>query len=131
MLGTYLHSFADDQLLQAVLVLIAVDLLLGVLAAVKQGSFRLSYISDFGKNDLLGKVFPWFILYAAGKAAPSTDVLGIDLGDVADAVGVAVAAALVGSLLSSVNDLFPNITIPKAIAGGEQPHTESGGTPPV
>jgi hypothetical protein len=125
MIGTYLHSFADDQLLQAVLVLIVVDLLLGVLAAFKLGTFRVSYLSDFAKTDLLGKVFPWFILYAAGKAAPNTEIIGVDLGDVADAVGVFVAAALVGSLVSSVGDLFPGVTLPKALAG-EKPHTESG-----
>lgn len=125
MIGTYLHSFADDQLLQAVLVLIVVDLLLGVLAAVKLKTFRLSYIGDFARTDLLGKVLPWFILYAAGKAAPSTEVIGINLSDVADAVGVFVAAALVGSLVSSVGDLFPGVTLPKALSG-ENPHSESG-----
>jgi hypothetical protein len=126
MLGTYLHSFANDQLLQAVLVLIVVDLLLGVAAALRLGTFRLSYLSDFARTDLLGKVFPWFVLYSAGKAAPSTDVLGVNLSDLADAAGVVVAAALVGSLVSSVNDFFPGVTIPKIIGGGENPHSESG-----
>jgi hypothetical protein len=119
-LGTYLHSFADDSLLQAVLVLIVVDLLLGSAAAFRVGSFRLAYLADFAKTDLLGKVFPWFVLYAAGKAAPSTDVVGVSLSDLADAAGVVVAAALVGSLLSSVNDFFPGITIPRQLGGGEK-----------
>jgi hypothetical protein len=118
--GAYLTAFGSDTKVQAVLVLIVLDLLLGVAAAFRLGTFRLSYIADFMRNDVLGKVFPWFLLYAAGLAGPSTDVLGLSLSDIADGVFVAVAAALVGSLLGSVNDFFPNLTVPKALGGREK-----------
>ena len=101
------HSFASDDLLQAVLVLIALDLVLGVIAAVvsKTQRFKFNKLASFAADDVLGKVFPWFIIYSAAKFAPSVDVLGISLNDIQKGVWVVVAAALIASLVESLAQL--------------------------
>jgi hypothetical protein len=115
-------AFAHDALLQAVLVIIALDILLGVAASVKKGAFRLSWLAGFAKDDLLGKVFPWFLIYAVSKYAPSVAVLGIDLSAIEKLVWAAVVAALAGSMLSSLKDLglpIPDIGALPNLLGGE------------
>lgn len=123
-----LHAFATDPLLRAVLALIALDLVLGVAAAVKAGAFRLAYLAQFAKDDLLGKVFPWFVIYAAARLGPSVSLLGVDLDAVQKAVFALVVAALAGSLASSLASLgFPAVTgFSKAIAGADDSHVKPG-----
>jgi hypothetical protein len=118
------QEFAHDKQLHAVLVLIALDLILGVVAAVKLGTFALSKISGFLKDDVLGKVVPWFVIFSAAKFAPSVDVLGIDLNQVQTVLWALVTAALVASLLASLNDL--GVSMPKEIGTGE-----NQGAPPT
>src|SRR5436190_1225504 len=97
-IGPYLSAFAHDDKVTVVLILVAVDFILGVIAAVQAGTFRFSYVADFLHRDILGKVFPWFVLYAADKASHSATVVGpIDFGTVSAAAFVAVTAALAGS----------------------------------
>lgn len=115
-----LHSFAGDTQVKAVVILIAADLVLGVLAAVKTNTFRLTYLSNFLRNDVIGKVLPWFALFAFGKTSGAA-VLGVDFGTIADAAFIGVAAALAGSLASSLADL--GVALPAAIAGHAPPVT--------
>lgn len=123
--STALHQFAQDDLLKAVILLIILDLALGVAAAVKQGTFQLAYVGQFAKDDVLAKVFPWFILYAAAKLGPSVSLLGVDLDNIQKGVFVVVTAALVGSLLSSLADLgFSGF--PRALVGGDDSHVKPG-----
>lgn len=105
--GALLDSFAHDDLLKAVLVLIVLDILIGVVAAVidKEQRFRFDRLGDFLLNDVLGKVFPWFILYAAAKVAPSVDVLGVDLDAIQKAAWGIVVVVLVASLVQSLGQL--------------------------
>lgn len=102
-----LHSFAADDLLKAVLVLIVLDFALGVVAAIvnKEQRFKFNRLANFAMDDVVGKVFPWFIVYSTAKFAPSVDVLGVNLNDVQKAVWVVVAASLVASLLESLSQL--------------------------
>lgn len=127
-LSQILNSFAHDNAFQAVLVLIALDVLLGTAAALKTGTFKLSWFAAFGRDDLLGKVFPWFIVYSASKYAPNVAVLGIDLTAIEKVVFVAAAAALGGSLLSSLKDLglpLPEIKkLPSLLKGEREPPPE-------
>ena len=116
-------DFAHDGYFQAVLVLIAVDLILGIAASLKTKQFKFSWIAMFAQDDLLGKVFPWFIIYAAAKYAPNVAVLGIDLDAIEKVVFAAVAVALGGSLLSSLKDLGLPVPRPSALPnllGGER-----------
>lgn len=121
-------QFAHDGYLQAVLVMIAVDLVLGIAAALKDRQFKLSWVAAFAQDDLLGKVFPWFIIYAASKYAPNVAVLGIDMTAIEKVVFAAVAVALAGSMLSSLKDLglpLPEPSaLPKLLAGERQPPPE-------
>lgn len=105
--GTLLHSFAVDDLLKAVALLILADVLLGVTAAIvsKTQRFDFQRVTDFLIDDVIGKVFPWFIVYSIAKVAPNTDVLGIDFNDVQHGVFALVVLALVASMMTSLMDL--------------------------
>lgn len=113
------QEFASDKQLHAVVVLIALDLVLGVIAAVRTGSFAFSKLAAFLKDDVLGKVLPWFAVFATAKFAPSVDILGVDLNQIQTVLWAAVAAALAFSLAASLNDLGLGKDLPKAITTGE------------
>jgi hypothetical protein len=118
-LPAILHSFVTDQQVTLVAILIAADLIFGVSASLKLRTFNLSYIATFAKDDVLGKVVPWFGLFAFSKVAPGNLVAGIDFGNLATATFALVTAALVGSLVSSLADL--GVPVP-AIAAGHVGH---------
>lgn len=122
-MGTIVRSFVDDVTFKAVLVLVVLDLVLGIFAAVKLNNFAFSKVTGFLKDDVLSKVLPWFTIYAAWKYAPSVDVLGIGLKQVQEVVFAGVVVALVASLTSSLADL--GIGMPKVLATGEN----EGSTP--
>ena len=107
-----LNQFINDNQTQAILALIVLDLILGVIAAfVNKGqSFALSYLANFMRNDVLSKVVPFFILSAGAIVSGGTDIVipGFDMDVVVHGAFIAIAAALVGSLISSLTDLgFP------------------------
>jgi Bacteriophage holin family len=122
-LSQVVHAFVSDTTFKAVAVLVLLDLVLGIVAAVKLGQFAFSKVSAFLKDDLLGKVLPWFSIYAAWKWAPSVDVLGVGLKEIQEVVFAGVVVALVASLTSSLADL--GLTLPKTLATGEN----EGATP--
>ena len=126
---SFFHSFFEDARVQTLLVLIALDIGLGVIAALKIGNFRLSFIGDFARNDLLGKVAPFALIYAGYLYAKNVDIVipGVDLEVIMDGVWALVLAALVGSLLSSLKDLGLS-QLPEAIAG---PDPETPVVPPA
>ncbi len=117
-MASFFHSFFNDQRVQVVLLLVTLDLLLGVIAALKKGDFRLSFVADFARNDILGKVAPFAVLYAGYKYAGSADIVipGFDLEVAMNAAWVVVLAALVGSLLGSIKELGLS-QLPEAVAG--------------
>jgi hypothetical protein len=112
-----LDAFFNDVRVQVALLLVALDFALGVLAALKGGSFRLSYVGDFLRADVLGKVLPFFVLYGGYKYAAGADIVipGFDLEVVMNAAWVVVLGALGGSLLSSLRDL--GLSAPDVVAG--------------
>lgn len=109
-----IRKFANDREVQTVAVLIVLDFVFGVSAAFKTKTFRLSFLSDFMRNDVLGKVVPYFAVMAAVTIGGNVDVGGVNIQDV---VGVAVIAALSASILSSLNDLGFWKSAPPEIAG--------------
>lgn len=116
-----LASFARDAQLQAALVLIAADVILGVLAAVKDKTFRLVRIADTLRDDVLGKVLPWLAVFALSKVS-SADVLGVDFGAAATIAWGGVVLALGASIAGSLKDL--GVNLPEPIAGkGTTPHS--------
>jgi len=106
-LGQLLHAFFADDKLKIALIVIFVDFVLGCLAAVKQGNFRLAYVSDFLRNDVGFKLVPWFVLYAGAQVAGQQNLLipGIDMGVVAGAAYATIIAAWTASILGSLNEL--------------------------
>lgn len=125
MSASFWSAFFNDTRTQVMLLLVALDLLIGVLAAIfasgRAGKFGLSFLADFGRNDLIGKVLPFIIMYAGYKYASGADIVipGFDMEVVMDAMWVIVLAALVGSLLSSLKQLnIPIVNeLPPTLAG--------------
>jgi len=119
-MASFFHAFFEDVRVQTLLVLIALDLALGVIASVKLGNFRLSFVGDFARNDLLGKVAPFAVIYAGYIYARNVDLVipGVDMEVVMNGVWAIVLAALVGSLLGSLKDLGLQ-QLPAPIAGDD------------
>lgn len=116
-----LHTFLTDKKVEAAFLVVLLDLVLGITAAVSTGTFKLSYVADFLKNDVAFKLVPYFGLYAAAIIAGGTDIVipGLDLGVLAGGAYVLVMGAWVASILSSLTELGIGKGISKAIAGGE------------
>lgn len=103
--GQLIAQFFHDDKLKIALLLIAVDFVLGVIAAVKLGNFRLSYVADFGRNDILFKLIPWFVLYSAALVAGNASLGPFDVGDAAGSVYVVMLAAWGASIAGSLAEL--------------------------
>lgn len=133
-MGSLLHSFFEDSRTQVLLLLVALDLVLGVIASVVKGNFRLSFVADFGRNDLLGKALPFLVIYGGYKYAANADFVipGLDMEVVMNGVWVIVLAALTGSLLGSLKDLGLLAGLADAVAGPD-PSTPAvpSSTPPT
>jgi hypothetical protein len=105
--GYLVHQFFADDKLKIALVVVFLDFVAGVLAAFKLGTFRLSYVYDFARNDLLFKLVPWFFLYTGAFYAGHQNIVipGIDMGVVAGTAYAAMIAAWIGSILASLAQL--------------------------
>lgn len=128
-----IHSFVTSTQFETVAALIILDVIFGVAAAVKDKgqSFALTYLANFARNDVLGKVFPWFVLFAGSKVAGGTNIVipGVDLSNLSTATFALVTAAMVGSLITSLSDF--GISVPSALgrARGSGNPTGAGSTP--
>jgi hypothetical protein len=117
----WIHSFVADTKVHIALLLVVVDFVLGISAALKLGTFRLSYIAAFAKTDLLEKLVPYFVIYAAALATNDSIVVGgFTFSTLADAVYALIVAAWVGSILNSLHELG-FVALPAALAGSEHP----------
>lgn len=123
MLRAWLVEFAHDDKLVAALIAVALDFFLGVFAAIKMGTFRLSYVADFARNDLIFKLFPWMVFYILALVAGGVDIVipGLDLGFIAGTIYAGIMVAWVASILDSLKELgFPGAkSLPMAIASKE------------
>jgi len=120
-LQALIQNFVHDDQFKTVAALIALDLVLGVAAAVKLGQFRLTYLANFARNDVLGKVAPFLVLHSFALVAGSTSVVipGLDVSKISDATFALVTAAMVGSVLSSLADF--GLPVPPALGRGTAP----------
>jgi hypothetical protein len=130
-MAQFWHAFFEDTRTQIVLLLVVLDLLLGIGVSLKNKDFRLSYVVDFARNDLLGKLLPFAVIYAGYKYAASADIIipGVDLEVIMNAMWVLVLAALVGSLLASLKH-FGFTMLPDFVAGPD-PATPQTEPPPT
>jgi hypothetical protein len=102
-----LRTFWNDGKVEILVILIALDFFLGVLAALRAGTFRLSYVADFLRKDVLFKMGSYLVLYAGAYFAGQADIVidGLDIGVLAGAAYAVVLAAMVGSILNSLKEL--------------------------
>jgi len=106
-----LQKLLHDQQLVGIFVLVGADLVLGVLAALYLGlknkveGFKFGRLVDFLQDDVLGKVLPWAGIYVFSQMYTGLAVLGVDLESIATGIWVAMLAALVASLTTTLGDL--------------------------
>ncbi len=117
-----IELFTDDATVRVVAILVALDFLLGVTAALADGSFRFGWLPDFLRRDILGKVVPYFAVWAAVRLGGDVELGGI--GVIEEGVGATVVAAMSASILNSLRDLRVLRGAPDVVAG-------SDGAPPA
>jgi hypothetical protein len=131
MIRQWLVEFADDTKVHILLLLLVADFALGVGASLKPPvTFRLSYVADLLKRDLLGKVIPYFAVYVLALVQGNEDLVipGLDFGLIAGAAYALAVGAMAGSILNSAAKL--GLSLPTVVAGDEQPET-TGDAPAV
>ena len=99
-----LSQFMGDPSVRAILALIALDFVLGVSSSVALGDFRLAKVGAFLHDDVLGKVVPYFALWA-GVHVGGLDVAIGHFDVIEEAAGATVIAMLTASLWSSLAEL--------------------------
>lgn len=116
-IGLWFNTFVHDDKVLVVLLLVAIDFVLGVLAALKTHTFKMHYVAQFAQDDILAKVVPYFVVYAGALTAGHTNIIipGLDLGIVAGAVYVAVVAAMVASIYGSLRQLGLPAIVPSSL----------------
>lgn len=103
----FIQAFWNDGKVSVLVILIALDFLLGVVAAVRQHAFRLAYVADFLRKDVVFKIGGYLVLYAAAYFAGQADIVidGLDMGVIAGAAYAVIVAAMVGSILNSLKEI--------------------------
>lgn len=128
-----LTAFFEDTRVQILLLVVVLRFALGVIAAVvdKKQGFRLSFLADILRGDVLGKVLPFLVLYAGYKYAGSVDLVipGFDFEIVMNGAWGIVLLALTGAILASLKDLGLLSAVPDTVAGPD-PTTPSPPAPP-
>lgn len=114
-----IDAFANDPTVKAVGVLIFLDVVLGVSAAVYARTFRFGWLSDFLRRDVLGKVVPYFAVWAATRVGGDIEIAGY--GAIEELVGVFVLASLGASVLNSLRELGIASRMSDVIAGSDKP----------
>ena len=114
-----ISAFTADETVQLVAALIVVDFVLGVSAGVKANTFRMGWLADFLRNDVLGKVVPYFAVWGAVRIGGDFELAGF--GAIEEVTGAAVVLALGASVLNSLRDLGIATQAPDAIAGSDTP----------
>lgn len=112
-----IDAFANDPTVKAVGVLIFLDVVLGVSAALYTRTFRFGWLSDFLRRDVLGKVVPYFAVWAAVRVGGDLEIAGY--GAIEEGVGLFVVAALGSSVLNSLRDLGIGSRMSDVIAGSD------------
>ena len=119
-LAQLLDLFAGDPGVRAASILVALDFVLGVAAALHAGTFRFGWLADFLRRDVLAKLVPYFGVWAAVRIAGDVELAGI--GVIEETVLATVLLALSGSILNSLRDLgVLKASTSNAVAGSDDP----------
>ena len=119
-MNALIEAFANDPGVRLAAVLVALDFVLGVAAAVKAHMFRIGWLADFLRADVLGKLLPYFAVWAAVRLGGDVELGGI--GAIEETINGALVLAVGASILNSLRDLgaLPAST-PDAVAGPDEP----------
>lgn len=98
-----IHDFASDGKVLALVALVALDLVLGVSAALAKGTFSWGRLADTLRDDVLGKLVPYFALWAAVHLAGDVEVG--DFGLLEEGAFALAAATLAASVVGSLKEL--------------------------
>ena len=98
-----LNQFTEDPTVIGLAILVALDVLLGVIVALKNHTFKFVIVSDFLRADVLGKLVPYYAIWAAVHVGG--DVMLGDFGIIEESAGALALAAIGASVLNSVRDL--------------------------
>lgn len=113
------HQFVADTKVHILLLVIAVDLAVGVLAAIKAKTFKLDYIGQFLKDDVAFKVIPYFFFYFGSLIAGNQNAVvipGLDMSIIAGGIYALVMAQMVASIIGSLKELgIAPATLPKEL----------------
>lgn len=102
-MNALIEQFANDDTVRLIAALVLLDIVLGVAAALKLGIFQFNYLMDFLRNDVLGKLLPYFAVWGAVRLSGDLQLGGI--GIIEETIGAGVVVALGASILNSVRDL--------------------------
>jgi urea transporter len=124
-----LRQFANDEMVITIAVLVGLDIVLGIAAALKDPlqSFRLAYIMDFLRNDVLMKLVPYYAVWAAVQLGGDFELAGIDV--IADGLGAGICVALGASILNSLRDMGLGTSVLPDVIAGSDPNTPAGPEP--
>jgi hypothetical protein len=98
-----LDQFVEDPTVIALAILVALDIILGVAAAIKAKTFKFVLVGDFLRADVLGKLVPYYGVWAAVHLTGDIDLGGF--GVIEESVGALAIAAIGASILNSLRDL--------------------------
>jgi hypothetical protein len=100
-----LRQFGHDPTVRMLAGLVVLDLIFGVAASVVSPlqNFRVSYLVDFLNHDVLGKLVPYYGLWAVLHLVGDIEIGGFD--SIEETVGAGIALALGASVLNSLRDL--------------------------
>lgn len=118
-MSTLIREFADDPGIRLAAVLVLLDFILGVAAALASGTFRFGWLPDFLRRDVLQKLVPYFAVWAAVRLGGDVDLGGV--GAIEETVNAAILLALGASILNSLRDLGVLKGAPDEIAGSDAP----------
>lgn len=98
-----LNQFTEDPTVVALAALVGLDVILGITSALVRKTFKLVLIADFLRADVLGKLVPYYAVWAAVHVTGDID-LG-EFGVIEETSGALAIAAVGASILNSLNEL--------------------------
>jgi hypothetical protein len=110
-----LKAFTEDPTVIALAVLVGLDVLLGVAAALKNKTFKFVILADFLRADVLSKLVPYYGVWAALQLTGDIEIGDLEL--IEESVGAIALAALAASILNSLRDLGAGTQLPDSVAG--------------
>lgn len=111
-----LNQFTEDPTVIALAVLVVLDVLLGVASALKARKFKFVLISDFLRADVLGKLVPYYAVWAAVHIGGDFE-LG-SFGVIEETAGALAVLAVGASVANSLKELGLH-RLPETIAADD------------